>query len=84
LALKRLKDWTSIYTLNPVLPAALLRALARQAGVHIYNARDDTFYASHSYVGLNADGAGGRVLRWPKPVELLDPFTGHILARRAT
>jgi hypothetical protein len=84
LALKRLKQWTSIYTLNPVLPAAFLRALARHAGVHIYNQRDDTFYASRSYLCLNADGAGERTLHFPKAGDLFDPFTGRCLARRAT
>jgi hypothetical protein len=82
LAMKRLKDWTSIYTLNPVLPASFLRALARQAGVHIYTDRDDTFYASRSYICLNADGAGERTLRFPSAADLFDPFTRRSLARR--
>lgn len=80
--MKRLKGWTSIYTLNPVLPAAFLRALARQAGVHIYTDRDDTFYASRSHLCLNADGAGERTLRLPRPADLFDSFTGRSLARR--
>ena len=84
LAMKRMKRWTSIYTLNPVLPAAILRALARQAGVHLYNDRDDTLYASRSYFTLNADGAGERTLRFPKAVDLIDPFTGETIARRVT
>jgi hypothetical protein len=84
LALKRLKDWTSVYTLNPVLPAAFLRALARSAGVHLYNGRDDTFYASRSYLCLNADGPGARTLRFPRLVDLFDPFTEKRLARRVT
>ena len=84
LAMKRKKRWTSIYTLNPVLPAAFLRALARQAGVHLYNDRDDTLYASRSYFTLNADGAGERTLRFPKAVDLFDPFTGETMARRVT
>lgn len=82
LAMKKVKDWTSIYTLNPVLPAAFLRALARQAGVHTYSDRDDTFYASRSYVCLNADGAGERIVRFPRPVNLFDPFTDQSLAPR--
>jgi hypothetical protein len=82
LGMKRLKDWTSIYTLNPALPAAFLRALARHAGVHIFSERDDTFYASRSYVCLNADGAGERAVRFPRPADLFDPFTGRRLAQR--
>jgi beta-galactosidase len=84
LAMKRLKHWTSVYTSNPVLPAAFLRALARAAGVHIYNDRDDTFYASRSYLCLNADGAGGRALHFPKAADLFDALTGQPLAQRVT
>jgi len=84
LAMKRLRAWTSLYTLNPVLPAAFLRALARQAGVHIYTDRDDTFYASRSFLCLNAYGAGERTLRFPRLADLFDPFTGRSLARRVT
>lgn len=80
LATKRLTDWTSVYTVNPVLPAALLRGFARQAGVHIYNRLDDTFYASRSYMCLNADGGGERTIRFPEPVDLFEPFTGELLA----
>ena len=83
-AMNRLKDWTSIYTLHPVLPSAFPRVLARQAGVHIYDDRDDTFYASRSYSCLNADGAGERTLRFPHPADLFDAFTGQRLARRIT
>jgi hypothetical protein len=81
LAMKRRQDWTSVYTLNPVLPASCLRGLARQAGVHIYNDRDDAFYASRSYLCLNADGAGQRILRFPRPVDVVDPFTGRRVRR---
>ena len=69
---------------HPVLPAAFLRALGHQAGVHIYTNRDDTLCASRSYRCLNADGAGGRTLRFPLPTNLFNPFTGRRLNRRAT
>lgn len=84
LALKPRRNWTSIYTLNPVLPVAFLRALARQAGVHIYNDRDDTLYASRSFFCLNADGAGERTLRFPKLTTVADPFSGMPLAQEVS
>ncbi len=84
LAMKRLKRWTSVYTLNPVLPAVFLRALARRAGVHLYNDRDDTLYASRNYFTLNADSAGERTLRFPEPVNLFDPYTGETIAGGVT
>lgn len=84
LAMKRMKRWTSVYTLNPVLPADFLRGLAREAGVHLYNETDDTLYASRSYVTLNADGPGARTLRFATTVDIVDPFTGSMIASRVT
>jgi hypothetical protein len=84
LALRTMRDWTSVYTLNPVLPAAFLRALARHAGVHIYNDRDDTLYASRSYVTLAANGAGARAIRLPRSADVYDPFTGTRLWKAVT
>ena len=81
LAMKPMPAWTSIYTLNPVLPAAFLRALARRAGIHVYNDRDDTFYASRSFLTLAADTAGRRRVQLPRPADIFDPFTGDRLWR---
>ena len=58
-----------------------LRAPARQAGVHLINDRDDTLYASRSYLTINADGAGERRLRFPRAANLSDAFTGQLPAR---
>jgi hypothetical protein len=84
LAMKSLPGWTSVYTVNPVLPASFLRALARQAGVHVYNDHDDTLYASRSYLTLAANLAGPRRIRLPRRSDVCDPFTGQRLCRRVT
>ena len=84
LAFKPMKHWISLYTLNPVLPAAFLRALARRAGVHIYNDADDTLYASRSYLALNADGADVRTIRLARPTDMFDALTGELLAARTS
>lgn len=84
LAMKPMPGWTSVYTLNPVLPASFLRSLARQAGVHLYNDHDDTLYASRSFVCVSADQAGPRHIQLPKPSNVYDPFTGQRLYRRVT
>lgn len=84
LAVKSLSGWKSVYTLNPVLPAAFLRALARQAGVHLYNDRDDTLYASRSYLTLAVDGAGPRNVRLPHRRNVFDPFTNKLIWKAVT
>ena len=81
LALKSRPGWTSVYTLNPVLPAAFLRALARHAGAHLYHDRDDTLYASRSFLTLAADAAGRRQIQLPRHCDVFDPFTGERLWR---
>lgn len=82
LARKSLPGWTSVFTLNPVLPAAFLRALAREAGVHVYHDLDDTLYASRSYLTLSAHLAGTRRIHLPKRSDVYDPLTGQRLSRR--
>jgi hypothetical protein len=79
LATKDMRGWTSIYSLNPVLPAACLRALARRAGVHLYNDQDDTLYASRSFLTLSAHLAGRRFIKLTWPTNVFDPFSGKRL-----
>jgi len=80
----RLVGWTSVYTANPVLPAACPRALARQVGAHIYNDRDDTLYASRSFLTVAADAAGWRIMHLPRRLDILDPFTDTVLWNAVT
>ena len=84
LAMKSLPGWTSVYSLNPVLPASFLRTLARRAGVHVYSDQDDTLYASRSFLTMAANLAGPRRIRLPKRSDVCDPFTGQRLCRRVT
>lgn len=72
LAMKVFPTWTSVYTMNPVLPPEVWRAIARRAGVHVYNKRNDTLYANSRYLCVNADGPGERVLKFKKPLSALD------------
>ncbi|HKM82185.1 MAG TPA: hypothetical protein VJY15_14640 [Candidatus Acidoferrum sp.] len=59
---------TSIFAVTSLLPSLFYRTVARLAGVHLCNDRDDTLYASRSYLTLNADGPGpqSRSLTWRK------------------
>ncbi len=83
LAMKSMSGWTSVYSLNPVLPASFLRRLARHAGAHVYIDQDDTVYASRSFLTLAANRAGRRRIRLPRRSDVYDPFTGQRLAHRA-
>ena len=74
-AIKPMGDWTSLYAITADLPSALYRELARQAGVHIWNDRSDTFYANKTFVTLHADGAGKRTIRFPWACDVFNMVT---------
>ncbi len=82
LARRRMDDWTSIYTLTASLPAESYRELARAAGVHVYNDRNDTLYVNRSYLTINANGAGQRVLRLPEMCNVQDAINKALVARK--
>jgi len=79
LARKNMKDWTSIYTWSPALPAAAWRELAREAGVHIFNEVDDSFYANSNFLSIHANGSGPRTIRLPYRANVMDMFTEEIV-----
>lgn len=72
MAVKDMGSWQSIYSITPTLPPAIIRAIARFAGVHIYNDRDDTLYANTNFLSLHANGAGERTLRFPWACDIFD------------
>jgi beta-galactosidase len=67
----------------PRLPAVLLRAIAAQAGVHIYNEQDDITYVNRSFIGLHTPQSGPRTLRFPAPVDLYDVYQEQVVAANA-
>lgn len=83
-ALRDMGDWTSVYVVSPVLPSAFYRELARDAGVHLYVESGETLYASQGYLTLSVEEPGERVIRFPGPRRVTDPFTGEVVAENAT
>ncbi len=83
LVVKQMDGWTSIFSGAPVLPASVLRTLAREAGVHIYVDSDDTVYANRSLLSLFADAPGPRTVRLPKPATVMDLLSGETVAANA-
>jgi len=66
LLVKTMPGWTSVYSSAPILPASLLRNIARAAGCHIYSDVGDVVYANRNFVALYAPGGGSRTLRLPR------------------
>jgi hypothetical protein len=71
--------WTTVYSSAPKLPAALLRQLAAQAGVHCYLRKpepNDVIYASRSLVALCVSEPGPRCVVLPRACDVFDLFDG--------
>ena len=71
--------WISLWSSTADMPAAGYRELARAAGVHLFNARDDVLYACRSLICLHAQDDGERQLHFPVEVQLQDVLTGEPL-----
>jgi len=81
-AVKDFGEWRSVYSAAPNLPAPVLRAVARFAGVHIYSDAGDVLYANRSFVGIHTLSGGERVVRLPRRVAAVaDLFAGKTIAR---
>ena len=84
LVVKKLPGWTSVYSSAPILPAALLRNIARAAGCHIYSDANDVVYANSRFLGLYAPLGGRRTIRLPKAARVTDLLENRVLLERGT
>lgn len=82
-AILRKQHYTYAYSVAPLVPAAVLRELAREAGVHIYTEHEDVIYASHNFVMLHTLRSGTKTVRLKQAARVLDAFTGEEIAPRA-
>ena len=82
--MKQQPGWTSVYSSAPVLPAALLRNIARAAGCNIYSDGNDVVYANQNFLVIYAPTAGLRTIRLPRAARVVDLLQNKTLATRAT
>jgi hypothetical protein len=65
------------------VPAALLRRLAVDAGVHLYSNSDDVIDGDGELLGIHASRPGKKELQLPAPATVRDLWTGEIVAANA-
>lgn len=81
---KQQDGWTSVYSSAPVLPAALLRNIARTAGCHIYTDTGDIVYADEDFLALYAVKGGERTIRLPRKARVVDVFDNRTVSARTS
>jgi len=75
LAARKMDNWVSLYSITPDIPSDVYRQIAKSAGVHIYNDRDDTLYANSGYVTIHANGKGVRTIKFPWATSIYNAVT---------
>lgn len=74
---KERDGWTCYYSSVIDLPPAVMRNLARQAGVHLWADSDDALYADGNYVSLHAATDGAKTIYLPASASLRRVVTGQ-------
>jgi hypothetical protein len=81
-AIRSFPEWTSVYSAAPNLPAAVLRGIARFAGVHVYSDAGDVLQVTRQLIGVHTVGGGKRTFQLPRAVEIVhDLFADRTIAR---
>jgi hypothetical protein len=72
MVVKKVGGCRSVYCAAPLLPAAVLRNIFRQAGVHIYSDSGDPVYANESFLAVHTATGGRKVFRLPEARPVYD------------
>lgn len=83
LVVKEQPGWTSVYSSAPILPAVLLRNIARAAGCHVYSDAGDVVYANRKVLAVYAPSGGTRTIHLPHESKVVDLLENRTLAERA-
>lgn len=75
--MKKHPEWTSVFSAAPGVPTSVLRALLKNAGVHVYTDSGDTVYPNRSMIAYVANSRGEKELILPFAATLEDVLTGE-------
>jgi hypothetical protein len=81
---KRMDGWTAVHSTAPTLPAALLRSLAEEAGVHCYVPVGDVVWAGRETLSVWSPTEGPCPVELAAPATVVDLVTGETLAEGVT
>ncbi len=78
-AVKRMSDWTSVFVGTYLVSSEVLRAAAREAGVHLYLQQDNVVYHNRSFLGIHASQAGRKTISLPGKCDVYDLFEHKLI-----
>jgi hypothetical protein len=78
------QSYSSVYLAAPDVPPAVMRGVARFAGVHLYNEQGDVLYATPELLSVHTVSGGRRTFKLSRPAEVVyDLFNCRELAANA-
>ena len=81
LSMKDCGDWTSIYTVAPMLPTELYKNLLAHEGIHTYSdSKDDIIFANSNYVTVNTVYGGDKVIKLDGTYSVYDVYAGETVS----
>jgi hypothetical protein len=83
IVVKPQQGWTAVFSAVPMLPAPLLRRIARLGGVHEYIDTEDVVWASRELLAVSVREPGQRRIRLPRAGKVKDLYTGRDIGRSA-
>ena len=84
ICVRKQADWTSVWSPVPNVPSSLLRGIAQNAGVHIYDDADDQVLASKILLAIHVRYSGPRTIKLPRKCNVYDPFSKEYIIKSAS
>ena len=86
LSVQRMSGWTSAFLRNPAeLTPAMLKSLAKSAGVHLYSDAEIPVYADDRFLALHSKEGGEMTIRLPRRVtKITELFSGKLAAENVS
>ena len=81
LAIKEFSDWTSVYSVSPVLDPEFLRVVLKRSGVHLFVDTNDSCYINDSFIGIHTLNDGVREIKFLNESHLFEVFRGQELSK---
>jgi hypothetical protein len=82
LAVRKLGNWTSIYSATPMLSPTLVKNVCRLAGVRPVVEGADPSFVTRNFVALHAAVPHRERLRFASPTKVTDLLTGEVLGQQ--
>lgn len=84
LAVKKIDKSKIIFCGSTLLTPGLIKAAARDAGIHIFSDSEDTLYAGYGTITMHTKSSGIKKISLPLPMDVVDLYSGEVIGKQIT